>query len=1179
VRANVDHLSRAVPKASAAKAFQGLAPAAGVIVMPIPAATTALPCYGAPVSVAPSANIVRTATIWSAAMLSGGAALAYEIAWSRALVVPLGNASDAAALVLAAFMIGIGAGAWVAGGWAERVRSPLRLYALAEVLLGSYALVAPHLLSVLSTLPGDTGAVFRPLLALLLIAAPCLAMGASLPLLVRALTRPGASMRRQVGIAYGANTAGAALGSLATGFWGLALVGTSRWSAFAAAGSFAAAILALLADRRRPSLALPTPDPSAKQETGNLALRRLALGATFVMGFVVLANEMLWARVLTFVFGHDTYAFATMLAVVLVGLSVGGAAHRLFASRDQAAWTAGLLSAFSLASLASFWVAAELVIRRGRDPFGLEASHAFAASAHLELLRELAYTPILVLLPCILAGAAFPAACSLHGHASGHVGQSIGRVTFANGVGSALGAVTASVAVGAVFGVQRTFFAVALASTAMAAVAILVSRPRSATTFAFAALPASAVTLMAIVMPTAMPRSMILASVGPRHQVFVHYEEARTGTVSVIENQINLERQLLMNGVNEVTTRLVHDQSFKALGHLAPLLHPNPKQGVMICLGAGISAGAALAHPLERLDVVDLSSAVQRGARHFATENHSVLDDPRFRLHIGDGRQFLLNTQIRYDVAIIDSTHPKAVDSWILYTLEFYELVHERLGEGGIAVQWLPLHGLSEREFKIIVHTFQGAFPRMTLWANVGFETYGQVGYAKLVGVRSDELVVDVPRVAERLRSTEAGKDLATWGMGSVEEILDLFVAGPDALAAWTDGLPVQTDDHPIIPYTTAFSKGRRMVPALLLGVREPIGHWLRPERSADPQGAIVRAAEGQGLVMAGQLARARELLPSSRKIQLFEHQTTTTRPYYEALAASYPEDPGKQFEAATQLAALGHGDRARPMYERALALRPGDFRARLDLAHLLLGAGDARESVELLAALRSDHPHSALVHYNLGAAVLASGDAGAAAAHLETALAYDGTLHGARVGLARARLALGELERAEREIQRVTKDNPWDGDGHHLLGLLRARQGRLEDAEQHLHRAQGLEPYRSDFLLDLGKVRVRRGDLAGAERAFRSLLRYHPTHARGMQELGEVLGATARWAEAAEMHAHALEADPGFLSAALGMARALRAEGRGDQAVDAYCLALRLDPDNEAALRGLKEMDAGCSE
>ncbi len=1130
------------------------------------------------VPVAPGA--IRTVTIWTAAILSGGAALAYEIAWSRALVVPLGNASDAAALVLAAFMIGIGAGAWVAGGWAERVRSPLRLYALAEVLLGSYALVAPHLLSALSSLPGDSGALVRRGLALLLIAAPCLAMGASLPLLVRALTQPGMSLRRQVGIAYGANTAGAALGSLATGFWGLALVGTSRWSALAALGSFAAALLALLADRRRPPLASVAPGPrNAKQPVDNAVLRHLALGSTFVMGFVVLANQMLWARVLTFVFGHDTYAFATMLAVVLVGLSIGGAAHRLFSSQDQASWNARLLGGFSIASLASFWVAADLVIRRGRDPFGLEASHAFAASVHLELMRELIYTPILVLLPCILAGAAFPVACSLHGHASTDVGQSIGRVTLVNGVGAALGAITASVAVGAVFGVQRTFLVVALLSSAMAAVATVVPRTRSTGTFALAVLPVCGVALMAVAMPAGMPRSMILSSIGPRHQVFVHYEEGRTGTVSVIENQINLERQLLMNGVNEVTTRLVHDQSFKALGHLGPLLHPNPKQGVMICLGAGISAGAALAHPLQRLDVVDLSSAVQRGARVFATENLGVLDDPRFHLHIGDGRQFLLNSPNRYDVAIIDSTHPKAVDSWILYTREFYELVRERLAEGGIAVQWLPLHGLSEREFKIIVHTFQAAFPRMVLWANVGFETYGQVGYAKLVGVRGDDLVVDVPRVADRLRNTKAGRDLAVWGMGDVEEVLDLFVAGPDTLAAWTEGLPVQTDDHPIIPYTTMHSMGRRMVPALLLGVREPIGPWLRGDRSTEQDRSIERAAEGQGLVMAGQLARAMELHPTGRKLALFDYQTTTTRPYYEALAARYPSDAGKQFEAATQLAALGHGDRARPKYERALALRPRDFRARLDFAHLRLAVGEVKESVALLASLRGDHPHSALVHYNLGAAVLASGDPGASAAHLETALAYDRTLRGARVELARARLALGELERAEREAQLVIADNPWDGDGHHLLGLLRARQGRLEDAETHLLRAQRLEPYRSEFLLDLGKVRVRRGDRAGAEKTFRTLLRYHPTHSRGMQDLAEVLGSTERWAEAAEMHAHALEADPGFLAAALGLARALRAEGRDDQAVDALCLALRLDPESDVARRGLKEIGAGCSE
>ena len=72
-----------------------------------------------------------------ATFLSGAAALAYEVSWSRMLVVPLGNSSDATALVLASFMLGIALGARALGGLADRVHAPLKLYAAVEILLGA----------------------------------------------------------------------------------------------------------------------------------------------------------------------------------------------------------------------------------------------------------------------------------------------------------------------------------------------------------------------------------------------------------------------------------------------------------------------------------------------------------------------------------------------------------------------------------------------------------------------------------------------------------------------------------------------------------------------------------------------------------------------------------------------------------------------------------------------------------------------------------------------------------------------------------------------------------------------------------------------------------------------------------------------------------------------------------
>jgi spermidine synthase/tetratricopeptide (TPR) repeat protein len=671
--------------------------------------------------------------------------------------------------------------------------------------------------------------------------------------------------------------------------------------------------------------------------------------------------------------------------------------------------------------------------------------------------------------------------------------------------------------------------------------------------------------------PGKLPEKMLLEVVGPRHQEIAHYEEARTATVAVIENQINGERQLLINSVNEVTTRLVHDQSFKVLGHLGPLLHPQAKTGVMICLGAGISAGAALAHPLERLDVVDLSSAVPRAARHFARENNGVLDDPRFHLYTDDGRQFLLNSSRRYDVAIVDSTHPKSVDSWLLYTREFYQLVEARLGDGGIVVQWLPLHGLSEREFKLIVRTFLGVFAEMTLWANAGFETYGQVAYAKLVGVKGGPLVIDYRLLADRLRDPRVSRDLLPYGMASVEELLDLYVAGPAALRTWTEGLPPQTDDHPIVPYTTAYSRGRRMLPSLLLGVRSPVAPSVRHLTPA-AEAALAAAYEAQGLVLAGNLGRAAELRPQGSKLRLFVAESHNALPYYTSLSDRYDQDPERLFEAAAQLAALGFPEPAERSYERALELRPRDFKLRLNHGLLLLARGQHDRATRVFAALRAERPGSAIVTENLGASLLAAGDPEAARAHFRESLAWDPASGNTRLLLAEADLRLGAFGPAEAELVRVLRDNPWVAEAHDLFGLVAARRGDLEAAVRHHRDAIRLDAYRALFHAHLGRALGSERAPSAAAGAFETALRLDPGSPALLTELAQARAAEGRWDEAEPCYLDALDLDPSFAEAALLLGRGWRDRGRIGEAVQAFCLALQLP----LARRDLGELGFG---
>ena len=1130
--------------------------------------------------------MLRAPLIWLAAALSGAAALAYEIAWSRALVVPLGNSTDAAALVLAGFMLGIALGARWGGGLAER-REPLRFYALLELGLAGWALVAPKILASLVWLPpelgSEMGALLRYLGAMAAITGPCLLMGASLPLLMRALTPPGAALGQQIGLAYGANTLGAATGAVAAAFWAVPTFGGWGCSALAAVGSALGAALALAAAR----MSREAPSEPAAAAAGVDAIgasqrrrRRLALGAAFVSGAAMLASEMLWTRVLTFVFGHDTYAFASLLAIVLVAVGLGSLAHRALLRLERARLVGWLLSLFALSLLVSFWVAAELVIARGRDPFAVATWGGLATSSWLELYRELSFTPVLVAAPAFLAGVTFPACCSLHAEGAEDAGRRVGQVLLANGVGSALGALAGAFGLVPLAGIEGAFVVVALTVAVVASVTLMASAPK-ASGRRWAILPAAAVAALVVAMPPALPRSMLLGVVGPRHQTLLHYEEARTSTVSVIESQIHGERQLLINSVNEVTTRLVHDQSFKLLGHLGPLLHPSPARAVMICLGAGISAGAALTHPLDSLDVVDLSAAVAHGARRFGSHNNGVLDHPNLHLHIADGRHYLLDSAGGYDLAIIDSTHPKAVDSWILYTEEFYRLVEARLAPGGVAVQWLPLHGLSENEFKIVVATFVAAFEHATLWTTVGFETYGLVAYAKLVGRKGGPLEIDLERLEQRLNAPAVAADLKPWGMDRPEAIVDQLVARGEALRSWTQGLPIQTDDHPIVPYTTAYSRGRAMVPPLLLGVREPLEALLGHAEGghAPPDEVLFRAHHAQGLVLAGMLDQAAAVWPEGRKLELYRAQVATSVPYYRALAGRYGDDAAALFDIGTQLGSLGHGVEARDVLQRGLALAPDDPRIQSNLALVELDLGDSAAAVERLAALRRSHPRSAVTLHNLGVATMAHGEVGVARLHLEQALERDPHSEGVALALAQAYLQLDELERAEATLERVIDANPWSAVAQDLLGLVAARRGEVDRAVAQHRRAVALYPYSRAFLHNLGLALRLAGRDGEAERAFRRALALEPSDAPSLNELGLIEAGRERFAEAAELHLQALDVDPGFALAAHNLGLALRQSGNLPGATGAFCLALRIDPQLNAARGELASLNASADD
>jgi spermidine synthase len=177
---------------------------------------------------------------------------------------------------------------------------------------------------------------------------------------------------------------------------------------------------------------------------------------------------------------------------------------------------------------------------------------------------------------------------------------------------------------------------------------------------------------------------------------------------------------MYLNGVEEASTRYWHAQLFKLLGIFPVLVHESdqPKEVLVIAFGAGITAGSVLASDqVSSLDVVDLNPDVEGINNLFTEVNGDVFHQPRFHFHNDDGRNYLVTSNKRYDLIIGDSTHPRAYDSWILYTEEFYRAVRGHLLPGGIFAQWVPVLGSMQGDlFRIHLNTFRRVFPNSTFW-------------------------------------------------------------------------------------------------------------------------------------------------------------------------------------------------------------------------------------------------------------------------------------------------------------------------------------------------------------------------------------------------------------------------------------------------------------------------------
>ena len=273
---------------------------------------------------------------------SGACGLLYQVLWLRLLSLVFGVTVYAASTVLAAFMTGLALGSVLAGRLLTRVRRPLLVFGIAEILIGLSALGTPLALDAAATvyqrlhqLNPDSLAVLtvaRLVTGFAVLLVPTLLMGLTLPVLSASSIVRGSSFGTRVGALYAVNTAGAVTGAVLTGFFLIGAIGIAQSFRLGAALNVAVGLLALALGRRVDDESAAAP-PGAEPERPVAPVdgrRRVpssrVIGVVVAMsGFVALALEILWFRMLLQYLAATTYAFTTMLATVLAGIAIGGA--------------------------------------------------------------------------------------------------------------------------------------------------------------------------------------------------------------------------------------------------------------------------------------------------------------------------------------------------------------------------------------------------------------------------------------------------------------------------------------------------------------------------------------------------------------------------------------------------------------------------------------------------------------------------------------------------------------------------------------------------------------------------------------------------------------------------------------------------------------------------------------
>jgi spermidine synthase len=734
-----------------------------------------------------------------------------------------GATTSAQTTAWSVLMVGLAAGGYGAGRVAFRLKRPLHIYGVIQVLVGLLCGGMPlffHAItaSYVQVAASESGSFFwltysRIVRAGLVMFVPAFLLGASLPLLARHWIPKRSLATKQYSRIVAGHMLGAAVGGLGATYWLLPNFGVIS-TLYTAVGIqlgvslFIIGLQVFWSRAKVPVLARMDATPVNEPFCRPLVLADVWIWlVAWLAGFFLFSLGVLWTHLVQLTVGGSADVVGAIMTSLVLGLGLG---MRL--SPFLLAWVPDARHVLiTISSLTALVFALHMPVWNHLPDFFRLVSYLNHGFLGLEGVR-FAVVVLVLLPPMLCLGLLFPVLVGLAIRDVRQAGRMIGSLSAITLLGGVVGVLVADFfllpKVGSEWSLQLHTMIYALLPIPLwrSLRAHLTERQ-----LAWRIVAVPFVVAILLLLTSWDLRSLARGANGTvpqgrrSEEQILYFNEGVQGGVTMVL------------GKGKVTTLLSNGRVVGATGAasffptqmaLVPMIHlPRMDTALNIGLGTGQTLATMAVGRFSHIDVAEAVPEIVEVARRFFLANPPrVLDDPRIAIAQADGRNFLLlHPTRRYDLITVYGRPIGLAGASTLYSREFYDLCRTRLSPGGILQQWLDLHHLRWEDQLAVLATLGASFPYVALW------TFGHK--AILLG-SNEPLLADYQTVIDLAPAFRAAGVLDGFATPDLFSVFAYYRLDNTAVRAFLrDAIPpnrwndyIATDLHPIWEY--GFSGG-----------------------------------------------------------------------------------------------------------------------------------------------------------------------------------------------------------------------------------------------------------------------------------------------------------------------------------------------------------------------------------